>query len=335
MDFVVTKRGAGAGLAALTLGLIAWGGLFGFRSGDADAVTLMGNVDIRQVNLGFKVAGRISEMKVDEGDRVTPGAVIASLDTSYFADEVRLARARVAAQTAVVARLENGTRPEEIAQARAIVAEREAAVALAAATLGRQQDLADRGVSPHQRHDEATAASEQARAALKSAQESLKLAELGPRREEIDAAKSELDAENASLAQAERRLADAELTAPGEGVVLTRVREPGAIVGVGETIYAVTITAPVWIRTYVAEPDLGRIRPGMPVEVATDAGKTYRGQIGFISPVAEFTPKSVETKELRTSLVYRVRIVIEGETSGLLQGMPVTVLVKADKGTAP
>lgn len=335
MDFVVTKRGAGAGLAALTLGLIAWGGLFGFRSGDADAVTLMGNVDIRQVNLGFKVAGRISEMKVDEGDRVTPGAVIASLDTSYFADEVRLARARVAAQTAVVARLENGTRPEEIAQARAIVAEREAAVALAAATLGRQQDLADRGVSPHQRHDEATAASEQARAALKSAQESLKLAELGPRREEIDAAKSELDAENASLAQAERRLADAELTAPGEGVVLTRVREPGAIVGVGETIYAVTITAPVWIRTYVAEPDLGRIRPGMPVEVATDAGKTYRGQIGFISPVAEFTPKSVETKELRTSLVYRVRIVVEGETSGLLQGMPVTVLVKADKGTAP
>lgn len=335
MDFLGTKRGIGVGLAVLTLGLIAWGGLFGFRSGDADAVALMGNVDIRQVNLGFKVAGRIAEMKVDEGDRITPGAVIASLDTSYFADEVRLARARVAAQTAVVARLENGTRPEEIAQARAIVAEREAAVALAAATLGRQQDLADRGVSPHQRHDEATAASEQARAALTSAQESLKLAELGPRREDIDAAKSELDAENASLAQAERRLADAELTAPGEGVVLTRVREPGAIVGVGETIYAVTITAPVWVRTYVAEPDLGRIRPGMPVEVATDAGKTYRGQIGFISPVAEFTPKSVETKELRTSLVYRMRIVVEGETGGLLQGMPVTVLVKVDKGTAP
>jgi len=201
--------------------------------------------------------------------------------------------------------------------------------------LGRQQDLADRGVSAHQRHDEATAASEQARAALKSAQESLKLAELGPRREDIDAAKSQLEAENASLAQAERRLADANLVAPGGGVVLTRVREPGAIVGVGETIYAVTITAPVWVRTYVAEPDLGRIWPGMPVEVATDAGKTYRGQIGFISPVAEFTPKSVETKELRTSLVYRVRIVVEGETGGLLQGMPVTVFVKVDKGTAP
>ena len=138
MDFLGTKRGIGVGLAALALGLIAWGGLIGFRSSDADVVTLMGNVDIRQVNLGFKVA----EMKVDEGDRVTAGTVIASLDTSYFADEVRLARARVDAQTAVVARLENGTRPEEIAQARAIVAEREAAVALAEATLSRQQDLA-------------------------------------------------------------------------------------------------------------------------------------------------------------------------------------------------
>ena len=335
MDFLGTKRGIGVSLAALALGLIAWGGLIGFRSSDADVVTLMGNVDIRQVNLGFKVAGRIAEMKVDEGDRVTAGTVIASLDTSYFADEVRLARARVDAQTAVVARLENGTRPEEIAQARAIVAEREAAVALAEATLSRQQDLAERGVSAHQRHDEATAASEQARAALKSAQESLKLAELGPRREDIDAAKSQLEAENASLAQAERRLADANLVAPGGGVVLTRVREPGAIVGVGETIYAVTITAPVWVRTYVAEPDLGRIWPGMPVEVATDAGKTYRGQIGFISPVAEFTPKSVETKELRTSLVYRMRIVVEGETGGRLQGMPAMVFGKVDKGTAP
>lgn len=335
MDSFGMKQVIGIGLAALAIGLIAWNGLIGFRSSDADVIALTGNVDIRQVNLGFKVAGRIAEMKVDEGDRITVGTVVGSIEKSYFEDEVRLARARVSTQTAVVARLENGTRPEEIAQARAIVAEREAAVALAEATLSRQQDLADRGVSPHQRHDEATAASEQARAALRSAQESLKLAELGPRREDIDAAKSQLEAENASLAQAERRLADADLIAPGAGVVLTRVREPGAIVGVGETIYAVTITAPVWVRTYVAEPDLGRIRPGMPVEVATDAGKTYSGQIGFISPVAEFTPKSVETKELRTSLVYRMRIVVEGETGGLLQGMPVTVLVKVDKGTAP
>lgn len=333
MGFLDSRKSAGFGIAAVVLVLIVWGGLIGFRSGDTGVITLTGNVDVRQVNLGFKVAGRIAQMKVDEGDRVTAGTSVASLDKSYFEDELRLARARVAAQSAVVARLKNGTRPEEIAQARAIVAEREAAVALAEATLNRQQGLAERGVSPHQRHDEATAGSEQARAALKSARESLRLAELGPRQEDIEAAKSQLEAENALLAQAERRLVDADLVAPNDGVILTRVREPGAIVGVGETIYAVTIVAPVWVRTYIAEPDLGRVRPGLQAEVRTDGGKIYSGQIGFVSPVAEFTPKSVETEELRTSLVYRLRVVVGGETAGLLQGMPVTVLVKA--GTGP
>jgi HlyD family secretion protein len=325
----------GIGLTVLVLLIAAWVALRGFGSDDKSVIILQGNVDVRQVNLSFKVAGRIAEMAVDEGDRVETGKVVASLEKSYFADEVRLARARVTAQTAVVARLENGTRPEEIAQARAAVAEREAGVTLTEATLNRQQELAGRGVSPHQRHDEATGAAGQARAALKSAQETLKLAELGPRREDIDAAKAQLEAENAALAQAERRLADADLIGPSAGVVLTRVREPGAIVGAGETVYAVTIIAPVWVRTYVAEPDLGRIRPGMPVDVQTDGGKTYRGQIGFISPVAEFTPKSVETKELRTSLVYRLRVVVEGKTAGLLQGMPVTVLVKTGNGAGP
>lgn len=323
----------GVGLTVLILSIVAWTVFVGLGPDDKRALILQGNVDVRQVNLSFKVAGRIAGMMVDEGDKVENGKIVASLEKSYFADEVRLARARVAAQTAVVARLENGTRPEEIAQARAAVSEHEASVALAEATLNRQEDLAGRGVSPHQRHDEATAASDQAKAALKSAQETLKLAEIGPRREDIDAAKGQLEAENAALAQAERRLTDADLIAPSAGIVLTRVREPGAIVAAGETVYAVTITSPVWVRSYISEPDLGRIRPGFSVDVRTDGGKTYSGQIGFISPVAEFTPKSVETKELRTSLVYRLRVVIDGETAGLLQGMPVTVLVKTGNGS--
>ncbi len=325
MSALNSRRAIGVGVVILALLMTWWSGLLGSRSNDGGTIVLQGNVDIRQVNLAFRVGGRIAEMKVDEGDRVEPGRLIAALDKAYFADEVRLARARVAAQTAVVARLVNGTRPEEIAQARAAVVEREAAVQLARVTLGRQEDLAGKGISPHQKHDEATATLERAQAALKSAQETLKLAEVGPRREDIDAAKAQLEAENAALAQAERRLADAELTAPAVGVVLTRVREPGAIVTAGETVYAVTIISPVWVRTYVAEPDLGRIRPGLSVEVRTDGGRSYRGQIGFISPVAEFTPKSVETRELRTSLVYRLRVVVEGDTAGLLQGMPVTI----------
>lgn len=318
---------------AILLVAAAWFALVGLGSTNKDQLVLQGNVDVRQVNLSFKVAGRIEKMMVDEGDQVGAGQIVASIDKAYFADDVRLARARVAAQSAVLARLENGTRPEEIAQARAAVAEREAALTLARATLERQQTLASRDIASHQRHDEATASSEQAEAALKSAQETLKLAELGPRHEDIDAAKAQLEAENASLAQAGRRLVDADLVAPNAGTVLTRVREPGAVIGIGETVYAVTLVSPIWVRTYVGEPDLERIRPGMKVVVRTDGGRTFDGQVGFISPVAEFTPKSVETKELRTSLVYRLRIVIEGETTGLLQGMPVSILVEV--GTRP
>ena len=321
----------GIGISIVTLALATWGAVSGFRSKDKSMIVLQGNVDVRQVNLAFKVAGRIAEMKFDEGDRVEASAIVATLDKSYFADDLRLARARVAGQAAVLAKLVSGTRPQEIAQARANVAEREASVVLAEATLGRQADLSDKGFSPHQKHDEATASLERAQASLKSAQETLKLAEIGPRSEDIDAAKAQLEVENAMFAQAEHRLADADLVGPTAGVVLTRVREPGAIVAAGETVYAVTIISPVWVRSYVAEPELGRIQPGMAVEVRTDSGKTYRGQIGFISSVAEFTPKSVETKELRTSLVYRLRVTVNGDTSGLLQGMPVTVTSAATR----
>ena len=122
-------------------------------------------------------------------------------------------------------------------------------------------------------------------------------------------------------------LADAELRAPSDGIVLSRVREPGAIVSPSDIVYVLSLTGRVWVRAYVAEPDLGRIHPGMIVEVTTDTApdKPYKGRIGFISPVAEFTPKSVETPDLRTDLVYRLRVIIDQPDTGLRQGMPVTI----------
>ena len=113
-----------------------------------------------------------------------------------------------------------------------------------------------------------------------------------------------------------------------------RAREAGAIENVGETVLSASIVKPVWVRTYVSEPDLGKIKAGMAVEVRSDSGGAFVGHVGFISPVAEFTPKSVETKELRTSLVYRLRVVVDGETAGLLQGMPVTIVAKLTGNTA-
>lgn len=296
-------------------------------------LTLLGNVDVRQVDLSFKVGGRIGAMKFEEGDAVEAGQVVASLEKSDFEDEVRLARARVQVQEAALAKLKSGTRPEEIAQARALVDQREAELENAQLSFKRKESLAERGFSSHEVHENARAAQREAEARLTAAQEALKLAEAGPRQETIDEARAQLNANEISLNLIRRKLADADLIAPNDGVILTRVREPGAIVSTGETIYNLTLAAPIWVRTYVSEPDLGRIHPGMAAKVKTDSGGVYEGQIGFISPVAEFTPKSIETRQLRTSLVYRLRVIVSQPDNGLRQGMPVTVVLPSTKPT--
>jgi HlyD family secretion protein len=293
---------------------------------DDKSLVLLGNVDIRQVDLSFKVDGRIMKMAVDEGDVVKPGQLLASLDKIYFQNDLAVTRARQAAQAANVAKLEHGSRPEEIAQAKATVALYRTTTELNQQTFDRQAQLVKEGNTSRQSYDNAIAALRQSQAQLNVGEQVSRLVEVGPRQEDIDAARAQLALENGNVTVGERRLQDADLMAPGAGVILTRAQEPGAIVAAGTPVFALTITSPVWVRAYVGEPDLGRIHPGMRAEVTTDAapGKIYRGTIGFISPVAEFTPKSVETRELRTDLVYRLRIVVENPDDGLRQGMPVT-----------
>lgn len=294
---------------------------------DENHLVLEGNIDVRQVMLSFKVDGRIVTLAVDEGDEVTADQVLASLDKRYFDDELRLARARRDAQKAALERLQHGSRPEEIAQAAANVAERKAAVANAKLLYDREKALVERGSVTRTEFDNTKASLDEAEARLKSAEETLRLVELGPRQEDIDAARAQLDAEESNVSQAERRLADADLIAPNPGKILTRAQERGAIVLPGEPVFTLTLTSPVWVRTYVNERDLGRIRPGMTARITTDSArdKPYRGHIGFISPTAEFTPKTVETRELRTDLVYRLRVIVDNDDGMLRQGMPLTV----------
>ncbi|MDR3154966.1 MAG: efflux RND transporter periplasmic adaptor subunit [Deltaproteobacteria bacterium] len=150
-----------------------------------------------------------------------------------------------------------------------------------------------------------------------------------------DELKAALETGKAQLAVARTSLDDADLFAPSGGTVSVRVREPGEMVAAGDAVYVLSLDSPVWVRAYVDEPDLGRIRPGMEASVRTDSGGSFRGRIGFISPSAEFTPKSVETPALRTSLVYRLRIFVAEPADGLRHGMPVTVEVDAAAGPAP
>lgn len=290
---------------------------------------LAGNVEVRQVNLGFKVAGRIKELKVDEGATIAEGQAVASLDRVYFEDNIAQLKAQRDQAKASLAKLEAGNRPEEIAQAEATVREREATVTNAKISFERAEELLKRAVGSRKAFDDAQAAYREAEARLNSARQSLRLMQAGSRIEDIEAGRAQLADREAALQVAMRQLFDADLTAPSQGVVLSRVREVGAIVAAGETVFVLSLTNPVWVRSYLSEVDLGRIQPGMEVSVRTDTpgAPVLKGKIGFISTTAEFTPKTVETRELRTALVYRIRIIVNDAGAILRQGMPVTVAV--------
>ena len=194
----------------------------------------------------------------------------------------------------------------------------------------RNEELVKTQAVADKEYDETLARRDQTAAELEFAQAQLQLLERGYRIEEIRAAEAQLAAAQAAVSARELDLKDCTLTAPEAGVVQTRIKEPGAIVAAGTGVITETLDTPVWIRAYVPEPLLGRIRPGMEVEIYIDSQPDRpagTGRIGFISPVAEFTPKSVETATLRTDLVYRIRIVAENGAGNLLQGMPVTVKI--------
>ncbi len=322
----------------LLLGVLMMGGLGGAawyifdRQGEEETyLELQGNIDVRQVNLSFKVDGRIETLVVDEGDTVKVGQVVATLDKRYFEDELRVARALRDNLAASLTKLEHGSRPEEIAEARAQTAAKEATLAQAKADYARYKELEKfSGAVSKQDVDRYAAQLGVSEADAKYAHESQRLAEIGPRIEDIAAARALLAQETASIIQIERKLADSNLVAPNDGFILTRSREIGAIVQAGETVFTLTLASPVWVRTYVNERDLGLVHPGMPASVTNDTApdRSYSAQIGFISPTAEFTPKTVETREIRTNLVYRLRVVVNNPDGGLRQGMPVTAKVR-------
>jgi HlyD family secretion protein len=301
-----------------------------------DMLVMQGNVEVRQVNLSFKVSGRINQLLVDEGDRIVQGQLLAALDKVYFEDGLAQVRAQRDQAAANLAKMEAGNRPEEIAEAEALVMEREATLVNAKVTLDRAEQLLKSANGTRKAYDDALAVHRQADAQLNFARRALDLMKLGFRQEDINAARAQFANSEDAVTVAARQLADAELFAPSNGVILSRVREAGTIVNAGDTVFVMSLMSPVFVRTYVSEPDLGRIRPGQEVDLRSDAPDTkpLKGRIGFISTTAEFTPKTVETRELRTALVYRVRIVAEDPEGVLRQGMPMTVTVPEGFKTA-
>jgi len=290
---------------------------------------LYGNVDTREVELAFNDSERVASMLVQEGDRVHKGQLLAQLETTGLQAVADRSAAQVEAQQAIVDRLLAGTRPEDIRKARADLAAAEAQAEDAKRTYQRLHKLSMQDLASKEQTDNAEAAAKAAREKFKAATEMLNLAVQGPRQEDIAAAKAELKADQAQLALAKYNLANASLYAPADGVIRNRILEPGDMASPLRPAYTLAITDPLWVRAYVPEKSLGKLRPGMRAEVETDSfpGKRYRGWVGFISPTAEFTPQSVQTEELRTQLVYQVRVFVCNPQGELRLGMPATVYI--------
>ena len=296
----------------------------------SEELTLFGNIDLRQIELPFNGNERISQVLVQEGDHVKRGQVLARLDTSRLAPQVAKAEADVAVQQQVVNRLHHGNRPEEIEQARANVDAARADAINARAQYERLRALSDNSAGralSRQDLDSAKDAVDAAEAKLIVSQKALELEHAGPRKEDVAQAEAQLQAQEAQLALLRQQWKDAELLAPLDAVVRSRIVEPGEMASPQKAAFTLAITDPKWVRAYVSETDLGSLREGIKATITADSFPTRRfaGWVGFISPVAEFTPKSVETSELRSNLVYQVRVFVQDPADELRLGMPTTV----------
>ena len=316
-------------IAAVIFGLFRWREYQRSQCRIADhSLTLYGNVEIRRVNLGFRISGRVEEIMFEEGDRVRKGDRIALLDKVPAQARFDAARARLDSASANLERLENGYRKQEIDQARAKLNELRATLVFAEADLVRNKSLVGSGGISVSERDKSLSLRDETAAKIAQAEANLSLLEEGYRKEDIAAARAQQAQAEAEKEEAEIALADAELISPSDGILLNRVEEVGAVVQSGQTIAILSLDTDVWIYVYVDESDLGKLSPGGKAFIRTDSSdKAYTGQIGYISPEAEFTPKNVETEKLRTDLVYRVRIIADAPDNGLRQGMPVTVTI--------
>lgn len=312
--------------------VIVW---FIFRSNHTDkpTVTLYGNIDIRQVDLSFHDAEHIKAIYVQEGERVKQGQLLAEQDLERFQYAIDRAQASLEVQQQTLNRLLSGSRAEEIAKAKADVKGAQADVRFARKELERLQALSQKKLVSMEAVDHARTQRDSALAKLKALQELQSLAVIGPREEDILAAKAQLKADTAALNLANKVWRDGHLVAPHDGIIRNRILEPGDMANAQTPVLTLALIDPVWVRAYVSEIDLGKLRLGMSASIFNDShpGKRYDGWVGYISPTAEFTPKAVETTELRTSLVYQVRVYACNPQNQLRLGMPVTVTIDLEQ----
>ncbi len=303
------------------------------RAAEPVSLELSGTLEAYPVEASFRVGGRVLERRVDEGMSVKSGQVLAVLDARDLEQTaaVRAADA-LAAKAALTAGL-NGSRPEEVEAARSALTTAEAELRRTEPDFQRIQMLQKEGVLSQRELEAGRAAFEAARSRVAEARKRFELVQKGPRAEDLAALRAKAESASQAATLAQTQLGYATLASPVEGLVLSRNVEPGEFVSPGTPVVTVADLRKVYVRAYVDETDLGRVKQGQRVEVRSDTwpGKVYEGRVAFLSDQAEFTPKTVQTKKERTRLVYRVKVEVPNPTLELKPGMPVDARILLEK----
>lgn len=306
---------------------------------DPDHLVLYGNVDIRQVSLAFETAGRIQSLAVQEGDRVQKSQVLAELNTESLTIQAQQAQAQLQVQQQILNEQAAGNRPEEITQAKAKVQSAQAQFENADKQYQRlnvlNRSTAGQAVSK-QEVDAAKSNMKMAEAAVGETKANLELLLKGARTEDREAAKAQYESTKANLDLIDYQITQSKLLAPVNGVIRARLQEVGDMTTSNKSVYTIALIHPKWVRVYASEMDLGHINMGAAAQVIRDSqpNQPITGKIGYISSVAEFTPKTVQTEDIRTTLVYEVRIYVDDPNDQLKMGQPVTVhIAKSSRPT--
>jgi len=317
--------------ALIVVGAVVWIALrhSGTSTAESGEVHVSGNIEVTQADASFKLPGRVETREVTEGQNVKAGQVIARLEKADLAQEVSLRRAEIEQAKAVLAELEAGTRVEEVAQAEAALALAEAEAKREELEFNRQKELRTNEVSTQREFEIAEAGWKTSQARTREQRERLTLLRNGPRREQIDQARARVHEAQESLALAETRLGYTTLVSPLSGLVLSKSIEPGEYVAPGTAVVTIGDLDHPWLRAYISETDLGRVKVGQKAKVTADTypDKQYSGTVSFISSVAEFTPKNVQTSQERVKLVYRIKVELENPNWELKPGMPADGLI--------
>ena len=375
-------------LILIAIGVGAWWYWRLHNAKDGDRIFVSGNIELTQVDISFKMAGRMIDRKVTEGDWVKSGDLIATLDpviyrqqkvrdqatvssaiSNYQQLETAIAYQKATLESDIAARnaelnqstaklevLLNGSRKQDIQQAEAGLADAKAQLEFARLDWDRAQTLFKNEDISKQQYDQARTKYDSARALVRQAEEKLSLVKEGPRQEDIAGARADVARAKAAVATAEAnrlelkrkqeqlvagrddidrsraqvgiseaQLSDTEVSSPINGVVLVKSAEPGEVLAAGTTVVSIGDLEHPWLRAYINETDLGRVKLGQKVKLSTDSfpGKVYWGKVTYIASEAEFTPKQIQTKEERVKLVYRIKIEVDNSSHELKNNMPV------------